>query len=367
MSDSNLKKRTTVLIEDDKEIVDVDTSGIEDVSFGTVRPRIVVSACLGFDRCRWNDEIIHDPQVARMADHVEFIPICPECEIGLGVPRAPVRLVMAEPTRNVDGSVGDAPLFRLVQPRTGLDCTEAMIEFIDSFIKKIGDVDGMLLKFRSPSCGPGDVKVYRGADQPEVVTRSAGIFANAMKSRFDSVPIEDEGRLKNYVIREHWLTSIYLLARFRKVKRLREMKWLFDFHSAHKFMLLSLNQESLRTLGRIAANHEKRPIDEVLADYETELHAALRNPPSTAAQVNMLEHMFGFFSRHIRPEERSHFLDLLEEFRRGATPLSVPIAILKSWALRFDEAYLLHQRVFEPFPAPLEDPVDSAAHKRSAN
>jgi len=366
MNGSDLvRKSTSVDIDEAKDMEAIDTAGLEESTISSVRPRIIVSACLGFDRCRWNDEIIHDPQVERLADHVDFLPICPECEIGLGVPRAPVRLVMPEKLEKEE-QVGEAPKIRLVQPRTGLDCTQAMCDFIDAFIGRIGDVDGLLLKFRSPSCGPGDVKIYREADKPEVVMRGSGIFASAVKQRFESVPVEDEGRLKNYTIREHFLSSIFLLARFREVKRLAAMKWLVDFHAAHKFMLLALNQESLRLLGRITANHEKLPIEQVLKAYEHVLHAALRKPPSTAAQINSMEHMFGFFSRRIGRDERLYFLDLLEEFRRGAMPLSVPIGILKSWALRFEEQYLLHQQIFEPFPTALEDPSDSAAHKRSA-
>ena len=219
------------------------------------KPIIVVSKCLGSDPCRYNGGVVQDKFVTRLGPHVEFVPVCPEVEIGLGTPRAPVRII----------SSGDG--FRLIQPSSGFDVSEKMRGFSRGFLDGLKDVDGFLLKNRSPSCGFTDVKVYSGPEKGPPTGKTAGFFGGAVVEKFGDRAIEDEGRLKNLNIREHFLTSIFAFARFRALQESASMHDLVRFHSVNKLLLMAYSQTKLRQLGRVVANAEGNRIEAVLELY----------------------------------------------------------------------------------------------------
>ena len=161
------------------------------------KPRIVISKCIGFDPCRYNGEIVQDKFVRRLEPHVEFVCVCPEVEIGLGTPRAPVRVVAS----------GES--FKLIQPASGLDVSDKMREFSRGFLDGLKEVDGFILKNRSPSCGFTDVKVYAGPEKGAAIGRTAGFFGGAVLEKVGDRAVEDEGRLLNLSIREHFLTRVF--------------------------------------------------------------------------------------------------------------------------------------------------------------
>lgn len=311
------------------------------------QPRIVVSKCLGFAPCRWNGVTIPDEWVARMAAHVEFVPVCPEVEIGLGVPRDPVRVVSA------GGEL------RLVQPATGRDVTAEMARFSRGFVDTLGDVDGFILKSRSPSCGIKDVKAYAAADAPAISGKGAGFFAAAVLERFGDLPVEDEGRLTNFTIREHFLTRVFALARLREVLKSGAMRDLIAFHARHKLLLMAYNQTALRALGRIVANPDRQPFAVVAADYQAHFRKALLRPPRTGAIINVLMHALGHFSERLSAREKAFFLDALERYRARKVPFSAPAAVLRSWIARFENDYLAEQVLFALYPEALAEVTDS--------
>lgn len=311
------------------------------------RPRIVVSKCLGFAACRWNGVTIPDEFVSRLEGHVEYVPVCAEVEIGLGVPRDPVRVVSA------DGEL------RLVQPATGKDFTDVMRRFAQDYVASVGAVDGFILKSRSPSCGIKDVKVYPGAGKMAASGKGTGFFAAAVLERFGDLPVEDEGRLTNFTIREHFLTRIFALARLREVLPSGAMRDLVAFQARHKLLLMAYNQTELRALGRIVANPQKRPFADVAADYEAHFRKALLRAPRTGAILNVLMHTLGYFSDSLSAREKAFFLDSLERYRARKIPLSAVTAILRSWIVRFDNAYLAEQVFFDPYPEALVEVTDS--------
>jgi uncharacterized protein YbbK (DUF523 family) len=162
------------------------------------KPRVVVSKCLGFAPCRYDGSMIADERVRRMKGHVEFLPVCPEMEIGLGCPRESVRVVL----------VRGRP--HLIQPSTGRDVTAAMRRFAERFLGGLGRVDGFILKSRSPSCGVRDVKVYAGADAEEPLRLGAGLFAAAVLRRFPDAAVEDDERLRDAKVRRRFLGKLGL-------------------------------------------------------------------------------------------------------------------------------------------------------------
>jgi uncharacterized protein YbbK (DUF523 family) len=172
-----------------------------------VKPVVVISKCLEFAPCRYDGSMVSDEFVRGLKARVDFLPVCPEMEIGLGCPRDAIRVV----------SVGGE--LRLMQPTTGRDVTPEMRAFAAAFLGGLGTVDGFLLKSRSPSCGARDVKVFATADADEPCGSGIGFFAAAVLERFPDAAVEDESRLQNPSLCEHFLTRIFTMAEFRSGRR----------------------------------------------------------------------------------------------------------------------------------------------------
>jgi uncharacterized protein YbgA (DUF1722 family)/uncharacterized protein YbbK (DUF523 family) len=315
-----------------------------------VRPKIVVSRCLGFDHCRYNGNIISSPIVAKLTEYVDFLPVCPEVEIGLGIPRSPVRIILENGEQ------------RLVQSASGRDLTEVMEEFCTDYLDFTGDVDGFILKYRSPSCGIKDVKVYpTAALKSGAIGKTSGFFGGAVLKKFPHLAIEDEGRLRNARIKEHFMTRLFMLAAFRKVKSESCMKNLVTFHTENKYLLMSYNQAELRKLGAIVANKERRTFQELVFEYERHLYSALSRPPRYTSSINILMHAFGHFSERLSTQEKALFFDLIQKYREGKISLYPVINVIWAWVLRFEDQYLMNQTFFEPYPEGLMevDPINS--------
>jgi uncharacterized protein YbgA (DUF1722 family)/uncharacterized protein YbbK (DUF523 family) len=311
------------------------------------RPRIILSKCIELEACRYNGVMIPSPVVKLMMPHVDFLPVCPEVEIGLGVPRHPIRVVR----------VGTD--LRLVQPETGKDLTDAMRGFVGGFLDAVKDVDGFVLKFRSPSCGMKNVKVYSGPEKGAAASKGAGFFGGAVVRRFPGLAVEDEGRLTNFRIREHFLTKVFALAAFREVEAHGRMGDLVEFHTRNKLMLMGYSQRRLRLLGRLVANPERKPVKEVIGEYRAGLEAAMANAPRSTSCINVLMHAMGYFSKQLTHREKAFFLDSLQDFREERVPLSVPAGIMKSYVVRFEEPYLMNQTFFDPYPEEMVRITDS--------
>ena len=317
-----------------------------------MRPRVVVSKCLEYDHCRYNGEIIRSPIVVKLKEYVDFLPVCPEVEIALGVPRKTVRIAL------------DRGEHRLVQPATGRDLTEEMKTFCADFLDSLGEVDGFILKYRSPSCGIKDVRVYPDASSLAAVEKTSGYFGGAVLKRYPLLPIEDEGRLRNARIKEHFLTKLFMLAAFRKVKSEGSINDLIKFHTENKYLLMAYNQAELCKLGAIVANKENKHFKELISEYEMHLCSALSKTPKYTTSINVLMHALGHFSDQLSSREKALFYDWIQKYREGKASLCPAINTIRSWIVRFDNQYLMHQTFFEPYPEDLleVDPVES--HKR---
>jgi uncharacterized protein YbgA (DUF1722 family)/uncharacterized protein YbbK (DUF523 family) len=282
-----------------------------------------------------------------MQGHVRFLPVCPECEIELGVPREPVRVE------------SDGRAARLVQPATGRDLTEKMTAFCTDYLDSLEAVDGFVLKSRSPSCGIKDVKVYAPGKKAVLHAKGRGFFGNAVLGRYGDAPVEDEGRLTNFTIREHFLTALFALARFRSLRAGCTMSDLVRFHAEHKFILMAYSQKELKTLGGIVANRKKRPLSELLDAYARRLRAAFVVTPRFTSNVNVIMHALGYFSKGLQAEEKRYLLQMLDRYRKGKIPLSAVIGVVRAWIVRFDTGYLREQRYFSPYPEELVEITDS--------
>jgi uncharacterized protein YbgA (DUF1722 family)/uncharacterized protein YbbK (DUF523 family) len=307
-----------------------------------VKPVVVISKCIEFARCRYNSAIISSNVVKVLKEFVEFIPVCAEVEIGLGIPRDPIRIVK----KNEE--------LKLMQSSTGLDITNKMNSFAEEFLTSLDHVDGFILKYKSPSCGtlhtPYLASTQKGAAK---VGNGPGLFGKAVKTFFPKLPIENEGRLHNFRIREHYFTKLYTIARFRKVKESKKMHDLIQFQAHNKFLFMAYDQAIMKKMGRLVANPEKKSFNEVLKEYEEFLFDLIAYPPKYTSNINVLMHMLGYFKKKLDSKEKAYFLDELEKYRAGWIPLFVMTNLLKSWIVRFDEEYLKSQSFFQPFPEKL--------------
>lgn len=319
------------------------------------KPVVVVSRCLEFDAVRYDGSRIRDDFVRALKAHVTFIPVCPEVEIGLGVPRQPVRIIEASGGR------------RLVQPATGLDFTEKMHTFAASFLDGLDAVDGFILKSRSPTSGIKDVKIYPGKDKKAPSGRGAGFFGGSVLERLGHIAVEDEGRLKNLRLREHFLTKLFTVAAFRELKGSAAPKDLVGFHARNKLLLMAYNQTRMRTLGRVVAAAGRGQLADAVAAYEEGLYAALARPARYTANINVLMHGLGHFSKQLSRAEKAFFLDELASYRAGRVPLSVPLNVLRGHVIRFGDEYLAGQTFFSPYPEELTTLADSAGAKNKVN
>ena len=312
-----------------------------------IKPRIFVSRCLGFERCRYDGQTLKDVFVEKIKDYAEIVTVCAEVEIGLGVPRKAVRIA------DENGE------YKLYQPSSGLDVTEKMNAFIKKYMENLGEIDGFILKNRSPTCGIADVKIYKGTDPSARSYRGNGFFGDAVKKYYPDAAVEDEGRLKNFEIREHFLIKLFTLSRFRKIKKDCLMKDLVEFQASHKLLFLSYKESSFRKCGEITANHKKLQSREVYSLYEEEINRILSSPPKYKAIINSLYHAFGWVSEGLSAGEKKLFLDTVEEYRDERIPLSVPLHMLNSYAVRFSNSHLANQVFLNPYPVKLTAITDS--------
>jgi len=315
------------------------------VDFAT--PVLFASRCLGFAACRWDGATIRTDLIEQLKPHVKFVVHCPEMGIGLGVPRKPVRIIELNGKKE------------LYQADTDRFFTREMAAYVNKTLDELPVCDGFILKNRSPSCGPFDVKLYAGKEKKGVTKRTAGFFAEEILRRWPLLAIEDEGRLTNFTVRERFLIQVFALADFRRVKKSESVGQVVDFHQRYKLMIMACNQTEMRNLGRLVAAPKGISFADFCRDYEHGLNRALQHGPRLGGAINVLMHAQGYFKRELKSREKEHFADLLERYRNKQVPLSVPVAVIQAWIERFDQPYLRSQVFFRPYPEALVSISDS--------
>lgn len=305
------------------------------------KPVIVISRCLGFSACRWDGTMIENEMTRRLCGWAECRPVCAEVEIGLGIPRAPIHLV------------ADGDTVRLIQPDTGHDYAEEMRSFCATFISSLDPVDGFILKSKSPTCGTRDVKVFQDSGRSTVTTHGSGFLGTAVLSRFPQLPVEDETRLADARLREHFLTRVFCQARLRQVMARGTMRELVRFHSDQKLLLMAYNQTALQRMNRIVANPDKHRTSEVLLEYASRYYGALARPPRSTSAINVMMMILDYFSDKLSGADKASFLESLARYRSGEIPLSSCIQILQSWVMVYKQTGLQRQSFIYPYPAAL--------------
>ncbi len=305
------------------------------------QPVVLVSRCLGFDFCRYDGQRLNSEIVELLRGHVHFVDVCPEMSAGLGVPRSPIRLCMNDETVEV------------WQPAESRSVTQQLQTAVDAVLPLFERCDGAVLKSKSPSCGLRDAKMFRGRNQPQFHRWGSGVLAEKILSAAANRAVDDEMRLTNVVLREHFLIKLYASARFRKIEAARKMRDLISFHASYKFLFLAYNEKHFRQCGKIVANHERLSSEEVFALYRTEMALLLGRPFRREAMVNTLYHAYGLISHGLVSEEKKYIINTIEEYRDERIPLHAVTHLLEGQALRFGQRYILDQALLQPFPVEL--------------
>ncbi len=305
-------------------------------------PTVVISKCLEFEACRYNGQKKSFDPLTLMMPHIDFVPICPEVEIGLGTPRDPIRLVKK---KNLT----------LIQPSTNKKLTLAMNQFSNSFLDNLETVDGFILKAKSPSCAIKDAKYFYKQDKEQSAGKGPGLFTKKVVKLFPCLAIEDEGRLRNFHLREHFLTKLFALSSFRNIKKINKISALIKYQADNKFLMMAYNEKLMRILGKVVASYDKSNLTKVFKLYEKNLHLVFEKPYKRKTNINVLMHAMGFFSKLLTKKEKKFILDLFQQYSDRRIPLSALIQVIRSWITRYENIYLENQTYFEPYPFELMD------------
>lgn len=301
------------------------------------KPKIVVSKCLEFENCRFDGGKINDQFIINLKKFANLEPVCPEVAIGLGTPRGPIRLVTIKGVKT------------LYQPSTDTDLTEKMENFSYTYLKSIKEVDGFILKRSSPSCGTSNVKMHTSFTKPSMPKRGVGLFAEKVFKFFPLAVIEDEARLNNKVLREHFLTKLFTNAAFREIKNNQSFEELINFHKKNHILFYGHEPQILMELQNIISNHND-DLEESINSYELTMSNLFNSIPKISLMTNAILQMYNVLKNKISSEEKKFFLGNLDDYKDGIIPLSSVSRIIQSWAIRFDSRDLTSQTFFEPFP-----------------
>ncbi len=318
------------------------------------RPRIGISSCLLGEQVRFDGGHKRDPfLVETFGPHVEWVSVCPEEEAGFGTPRDAMRLILTAPQERARGARFDAAVIKLIVIKTGVGQTERLRSYSDTKADLLArsDLSGYILKKDSPSCGMERVKVY-GGTMPERAGR--GLFAEALIAKVPNLPVEEDGRMSDPRLRENFIERVFA---YRRLRTLFQSQWtvgdLVKFHTAHKLTLMAHSPVAYRSLGRLVA--AATPAERLVsaANYEQQFMAAMRQIATPKRHANVLQHMFGYFSKSLSADARTEMLDLIDEHRLGKIPLIVPITLVRHYVRQFKVAYLEGQTYLQPHPREL--------------
>jgi uncharacterized protein YbbK (DUF523 family)/uncharacterized protein YbgA (DUF1722 family) len=300
-------------------------------------PRLGISACLLGENVRWDGGHKRDPWLKdALGKHVEWVPVCPELEVGMGVPRESVHLA---------GAPSDP---RLVGVTSGEDWTARMSAYSAKRVSQLAAMDlaGFVLKKNSPSCGMERVKVWRASGQP--TKDGTGAFASVLLDRLPDLPVEEEGRLEDPDLREHFVERVFAHHRWRHCGP--AARDLVDFHARHKLQLLAHSPDHFRRLGPIVARG--RSADR--AEYGRLFREGLARKTTRGRHVNVLQHMAGYFKEGLSAEERRGIEEAIADYRAREVALEVPVRLIRQGARQLKVAYLLQQTYFDPAPPGLK-------------
>jgi len=302
---------------------------------------------LGISRCLLGEQVRYDGRhkldrflVDTLGRYVDYVPVCPEVECGLPVPRETMQLV------------GDPGAPRLMTRETGRDLTGQMMKWVNRRLTVLEkeDLCGFIFKSKSPSCGMERVKIFDSSRVPAAA--GSGIFSGEFMMRFPMLPVEDEERLHDPDIRENFIERIFTLDCYRRaVSGARTAGVLTVFHARHKLLLMAHSEKHCRAMGRLLAG--KGNLSEIRQDYQAMLMEGLKCKATVKKHVNVLQHILGYFRKLITPDEKREITGIIGQFAHEDVPLTMPLTLFRHYARKYKVEYLESQYYLNPQPVEL--------------
>ena len=311
----------------------------------TTTIRLGISSCLLGNNVRYDNSNKWDRFLTdTLGQYVDYVPVCPEFETGLGVPREPVR------------QVGNPLAPRLVTTRTKIDHTDQMVSWAKQRVRDLEQEQlcGFIFKTGSPSSGMERIKVY--PEQGGIpVKKGIGIFARIFMEHFPRLPVEEDGRLHDVNLRENFIERIFTLKRWRELLAQKKNRGgLVEFHTRHKLLLLSHSTRHYQLMGRLVSGDKKTAISDLFDTYEVFLLEALTLKSTPKKNANVLQHMMGYFKKDLSADEKQELLEVIDNYRTALIPLIVPITLINHYVRKYNQHYLKDQLYLNPHPIELQ-------------
>lgn len=306
--------------------------------------KLGISSCLLGNNVRYDGQHKYDSWlVETLGQHVTYVPVCPEVECGLPVPREAMRLV------------GEVEAPRLLTSKTGIDHTQQMLDFCQRRIPELADQElcGFVFKRSSPSSGMERVKVY-----PEkggaAIKKGVGIFARELMRALPLLPCEEEGRLHDPDLRENFIERIFVMHRWHSLRRSGlKPGSVVEFHTRHKLLLMAHSPQLYRELGKLVAAVAQYAPEDFARLYLELLLRALSYPATPSKHQNVMQHIMGYFKQDLSFAEKEEMLELMTSYKARLFPLIVPITLLNHYVRKYDKPYLAEQYYLSPHPQEL--------------
>jgi len=304
------------------------------------RIKIGVSSCLLGEKVRWDGNHKQDAVVKNQLGRIfEWVPTCPEVEIGMGIPREAVHLT------------GSSKSPRMVGTTTATDWTQRMNRYSKKRSRELAkmNVCGYIFKSKSPSCGIARIPVV--AKNGKTQSKGRGLFAELFIQQYPLVPVEDEDRLHDARVRENFITRVFAYHRLTQLLKGRfSLKALVKFHTAHKFLLLAHSRKHYNALGKRVAQAKQIAQAELKSRYAEEFMQALTFRSTKKKNADVLYHMLGFFKTQLSKDEKLDLIETIEDYRNEQTPLIVPVTLIKRHIRKHKIDYLSDQVYLNPHP-----------------
>lgn len=308
---------------------------------------IGISSCLLGNAVRYDGGQKHNAYITKtLSDYFDFVSFCPEAEAGLGIPRPPIRLV------KLDNRI----LLKEVKDHSK-DHTAALDSFCQasSTQQRLASLSGFILKKDSPSCGMERVRVYNGEhmDHPPI-REGTGVFAQHMQQHYPWLPMEEEGRLNDPVLRENFIERVFVYQRWREMlAEGMSKKALVNFHSDHKYIIMAHDQNKGQQLGQLVAKTGITDLKRLHDDYIVRLMALLKTCATRGRHANVLSHLMGYIHNELESDDRAELVDMIEQYQQAYVPLIVPITLLKHHFRKHPKPYIERQYYLNPHPREL--------------
>jgi len=305
---------------------------------------------LGISTCLLGESVRYDGGhkldrflTATLGQYVQYVPVCPEVECGLSIPREAMHLE------------GDPESPRLVTSRTHKDYTAKILRWAREKVAELDkeDLCGFIFKSKSPSSGMERVKVYNKKGIP--VKKGRGMFARIFMDHFPLIPVEEDGRLHDPRLRENFIERIFTLKRWREViSKKKTLGGLVEFHTRQKLLILSHSEKHYRLMGKLVARGKQISIGRLYAEYEILLMEALRMKSTVKKNTNVLMHILGYFKKQLVSDEKQELPEIIDQYRNGYLPLIVPVTLINHFVRKYKQPYLREQTYLNPHPIALQ-------------